>query len=93
MKTKYEYKGHKMYTDKTGNKSSFIVYHGKDEKENMIFSHNIIGKDTGKVWFRQVYTPKKIYSTSKGKYVNICGYRFYLNDLIDNYSEIHNLID
>lgn len=89
---KFNYEGHILFTNNLGKVSSFIIYHGKDEKGNMIFTHNQIGRDTGKVWYRVAYSPRKTYATKKGEYVNICKHRLYFKDLTNNYEQIKKYI-
>lgn len=91
---KFEYIGHNFISDNT-----CITLHDIKEDGTFIFTvRNIIQKTSpklnkGKFDVGNVATPKKVYETSKGLYVNIFGTRFYLNDLHINYSGIFKYID
>lgn len=85
----YSYVSHMIIKNAKQEVSSIIVYHGI-EAGRMVFSINKV--EDGKVAYRSLYRPKKVYSSSKGNYVNVVGSRLYFNDLYSNYMEIHNIV-
>lgn len=82
------YQGHIMNINKIDVISSVIIFCGIEDGRYVFTFNRIIN---GRISYKNTYYPTKIYETSKGEYVNVCGFRLYFKDLVDNYGEIGSL--